>query len=50
VEDAVLGVELSYMHGKFGGTQTSSMSRFFTDASGYTDSVTYQSTANDGGL
>jgi opacity protein-like surface antigen len=44
-DDAILGVELSYMHGKFGGTQSSNMSRFFTDGNGYTDSVTYQSTA-----
>jgi opacity protein-like surface antigen len=42
-DDAVLGVELSYLHGKFGGTQTDSMGRIFTDANGYTDSVTYQS-------
>jgi opacity protein-like surface antigen len=44
-DDVVLGVELSYMHGKFGGSQTDSMSRFFTDSTGYTDNVTYQGTA-----
>jgi opacity protein-like surface antigen len=44
-DDVVLGVEFNYMHGKFGGSQTDSMSRFFTLASGYTDGVTYQSTA-----
>jgi outer membrane immunogenic protein len=44
-DDVVLGVELSYMHGNFGGSQTDSMSRFFTDSAGYTDNVTYQSTA-----
>ena len=44
-DDVVLGVELNYMHGKFGGSQTDSMSRFFSLPSGYTDSVTYESTA-----
>lgn len=43
--DVVVGVELNYMHGKFGGMQSDSMSRFFTVPSGYTDSVTYQGTA-----
>ncbi|MBN8988285.1 MAG: porin family protein [Rhizobiales bacterium] len=43
--DVVLGVEANYMHGKFGGSQTDSMSRFFTLPSGYTDSVTYEGTA-----
>jgi opacity protein-like surface antigen len=44
-DDAVLGVELNYMHGKFGGTQTDSMTRFFTDGKGYTDTVTNEATA-----
>jgi outer membrane immunogenic protein len=44
-DDVVLGVELNYMHGKFGGSQTDSMSRFFTLPSGYTDGVTNQGTA-----
>jgi outer membrane immunogenic protein len=44
-DDVVLGVEANYMHGKFGGSQTDSMARFFTLPSGYTDSVTYQGTA-----
>ncbi len=44
-EDVVLGLELSYLHGSFGGSQTASMSRFFTLPSGYTDAVTYQGTA-----
>jgi len=44
-DDIVLGLEFNYMHGKFGGSQTDSMSRFFTLASGYTDGVTYQGTA-----
>jgi outer membrane immunogenic protein len=44
-DDVVLGVEFNYMHGKFGGSQTDSMSRFFTLASGSTDGVTYQGTS-----
>lgn len=44
-DDVVLGVEASYMHGKFGGTQTESMGRVFTDGQGYTDDITYTSTA-----
>jgi opacity protein-like surface antigen len=42
-DDVVLSVEFSYMHGKFGGSQTDSMSRFFGAGGGYTDSVTYES-------
>jgi len=41
-----VGLEFNYMHGKFGGTQTGSIGRFFTLPSGYTDSVTYQGTAS----
>ncbi len=44
-DDVVLGVELNYMHGKFGGSQTESMSRSFFDSSGALDVVTYQSIA-----
>ena len=40
--DAVIGVELNYTHGKFGGSQTGSMSRFFTLPSGYTVGATYE--------
>lgn len=40
--DVVIGAEFNYMHGKFGGSQSDSMGRFFTDANGYTDSVTYE--------
>jgi outer membrane immunogenic protein len=40
--DVVIGAEFNYMHGKFGGSQADSMGRFFTDANGYTDSVTYE--------
>lgn len=45
-DDVVLGAEFSYMHGNFGGSQTDSMSRFFSATGGYTDSVTYQSFAS----
>lgn len=44
-EDVVLGVEFSYLHGKFGGSQTDSMTRFFDAGGGYTDTVTYDSIA-----
>jgi outer membrane immunogenic protein len=44
-DDVVLGVEASYLHGKFGGSQTDSMSRFFSLPSGSTNSVTYQGTS-----
>ena len=43
--DVVVGLELNYTHGKFGGSQTDRMSRFFTLPSGYTDAVTYEGTA-----
>jgi outer membrane immunogenic protein len=43
-DDVVVGVELSYLHGKFGGSQSDSFSRIFTDSTGTTDTVTYQAT------
>jgi outer membrane immunogenic protein len=43
-DDVVLGVELSYLHGNFGGSQTDSMTRFFDAGGGYTDTVTYDAT------
>jgi outer membrane immunogenic protein len=43
-DDVVIGVELSYMHGKFGGSQTDSMERFFPDPAGSVDDVTYNAT------
>src|SRR6476659_5365850 len=43
--DVVVGLELNYTHGKFGGSQTGSMSRFFTLPSGYTVGATYEGTA-----
>ncbi len=39
-DDVVIGVELSYLHGKFGGTQSGSVGRSFVDSLGYTDGVT----------
>ena len=45
-EDVVIGLELNYTHGKFGGSQTGSMSRFFTLPSGYTVGATYEGTAS----
>jgi outer membrane immunogenic protein len=45
-DDIVLGAELSYMHGKFGGSQTDQMSRGFGDSSGASDIVTYTAFAS----
>ena len=47
-DSVVLGLEFSYLHGKFGGSQSDSMSRSFVDGLGYTDNVTYQASAHDG--
>jgi outer membrane immunogenic protein len=44
-DDVVIGVEMSYMHGKFGGDATGTMSRSFVDALGYTNGVTYDAAA-----
>lgn len=44
-DDTVIGIELSYMHGKFGGSQTDSMGRSFTTSDGYTNGVTYEGNA-----
>lgn len=46
-DDVVLSLEASYIHGSFGGSQTNSMSRSFVDSLGYTDGVTYTSTATN---
>lgn len=40
-DDVVLGVEANYMHGTFGGSDSDSMSRFFTTSDGYTHALTY---------
>src|ERR1700730_17046823 len=45
-DDIILGVELNYLHGKFGGSQTDSMSRIFSDSSGAQDTVTNQAVAS----
>jgi opacity protein-like surface antigen len=45
-DDIVLSIELNYMHGKFGGTESDSLSRFFVDSNRTTDTVTYQSIAS----
>lgn len=44
-DDVVIGVEMSYLHGKFGGDTTGSMGRSFVDALGYTNGVTYDAAA-----
>lgn len=44
-DDVVVGLEFSYLHGNFGGSQSDSIGRSFTDSTGYTDSVTYTGTS-----
>jgi outer membrane immunogenic protein len=44
--DVVLGVELSYLHASFNGGASGSAARFFTDANGFTDTVTNQSSSS----
>ncbi|HWW48930.1 MAG TPA: outer membrane beta-barrel protein [Xanthobacteraceae bacterium] len=44
-EDVVVGVELSYMNGKFGGSAVDSMGRSFTTSDGYTNNVTSEALA-----
>jgi outer membrane immunogenic protein len=41
--DVVLGVELSYLHGSFGGSSSGTRTLFFTDANGFLDTVTNHS-------
>jgi outer membrane immunogenic protein len=45
-DNVVLGLEFSYLHGKFGGSQSDSFGRTFTDGLGYVDSITYQSSSS----
>ena len=45
-DSVVVGLEFSYLHGNFGGSQTDSMGRSFTDSLGYLDNITYQSTSS----
>ncbi|WJR79683.1 outer membrane beta-barrel protein [Bradyrhizobium sp. NP1] len=44
-DNVVIGLDFSYMHGTFGGSQTDSLSRLFVDGNGNTDNLTYQSIA-----
>jgi outer membrane immunogenic protein len=45
-EDAVLGVEVNYIHGKFGGSATGTMGRSFVDPLNFRDDITYTSTSS----
>lgn len=45
-DDVVVGVEANYVHGKFGGSATGTMSRSFVDSLGYTNDITYDSTSS----
>jgi opacity protein-like surface antigen len=45
-DNVVVGVEFSYLHGKFGGSQSDSMARSFNDGAGNLDEITYQSNAS----
>ena len=45
-DSVVVGLEFSYLHGNFGGSQTDSMGRSFTDSLAYLDNITYQSTSS----
>jgi outer membrane immunogenic protein len=44
--DVILGVELSYLHSKFGGASSGQRTLFFTDANGFLDTVTNQSSSS----
>ncbi len=45
-DQAVLGVEVNYMKGEFGGSQVGSMSRIFTTSNGWTNYVTSEASAS----
>ena len=45
-DSVVVGLEFSYLHGNFGGAQSDSASRSFTDSLGYLDNITYQSNSS----
>ncbi|GAB1716873.1 MAG: hypothetical protein NTAFB05_19150 [Nitrobacter sp.] len=45
-DDVVLGVEANYLHGNFGGSDSGSMSRFYSASDGYTHYVTYNANAS----
>jgi outer membrane immunogenic protein len=44
--DVVLGVELSYLHASFNGAASGQRTLFFTDANGFLDTVTNQSSSS----
>jgi outer membrane immunogenic protein len=44
--DVVLGLELSYLHAAFNGASSGTRGLFFTDANGFLDTVTNQSTSS----
>ncbi len=44
-DDVVVGLEANYLHGKFGGADSDSMTRVFGTSNGYTNDVTYQADA-----
>jgi outer membrane immunogenic protein len=44
--DVVLGVELSYLHASFNAASSGSRTLFFTDANGFMDTVTNQSSSS----
>ncbi|HVV42174.1 MAG TPA: outer membrane beta-barrel protein [Nitrobacter sp.] len=44
-DDVVLGVEANYLHGNFGGSDSGSMSRFYSASDGYTHYVSYNANA-----
>jgi len=45
-DSVVLGLEFSYLHGAFGGSQSDIAGRSFTDSLGYLDNITYTSTSS----
>jgi outer membrane immunogenic protein len=45
-DSVVVGLEFNYLHGKFGGSQSDSMARSFSDGQGGIDNITYQSSAS----
>jgi outer membrane immunogenic protein len=45
-DSVVVGLEFSYLHGQFGGSQSDSMTRAFNDGLGNLDNITNQSSAS----
>lgn len=48
-DDVVVGVDVSYMHGKFGGSSTGTMTRVFATSDGNLNNVTSTATASIAG-